>query len=158
MYRHVEASSVTPYSPRARDKALHGIFISLLRLLDPRLAGNEGAQNFNPNDPLVREVSDYLLARIRRNDGDEYEDARVRLQALVDGWVTMQARHGSDLRFREPGGVGLNTPVTWLMQFAENAQVGDFPMGTLNSLRDVEKSSGLYFKNFRRPGATRTNP
>jgi hypothetical protein len=157
MYRHVEASSVTPYSPRARDKALHGIFISLLRLLDPRLAGNEGAQNFNPKDPLVQEVSAYLLERVRRNDEDEYEDARERLKALIDGWVTMQARHGSDLRFRPPGVVGANTPVTWLMQFAEDCQAGDFPMGTLNSLRDVEKCAGLYFKNFHRPGGARAN-
>lgn len=155
MYRHVEASSVTPYSPRARDKALHGIFISLLRLLDPRLTGNEGAQNFNRNDPLVKEISDYLLNRVRQNDADEFDDARERLQALIDGWVTMQARHGRDLRFRSPGGTGINTPVTWLLQPAEDGQVGDFPMGTLNSLRDVEKASGLYFKNFRRHGSMR---
>ena len=158
MYRHVEASSVTPYSPRARDKALHGIFISLLRLLDTRLSGNDGAQNFNPKDSLVQAVSDYLLERVKQNDPDEYDDARERLQALIDGWVTMQARHGSDLRFRSPGGKGINTPVTWLMQFAEDGQTGDFPMGTLNSLRDVEKASGLYFKNFRRPGGARANP
>lgn len=158
MYRHVEASSVTPYSPRARDKALHGIFISLLRLLAPRLSGNGGAQNFIPKNPLVQEVSDYLLERLKQSDPDEYDDARKRLQALIDGWVTMQARHGSDLKFRSPGGTGINTPVTWLMQFAEDGQTGDFPMGTLNSLRDVEKASGLYFKNFRRPGSARANP
>jgi hypothetical protein len=158
MYRHVEASSVTPYSPRARDKALHGIFISLLRLLDPRLSGNEGAQNFNRDDPLVREICDFLLERVRQNDPDEYEDARAQLQALIDGWVTMQARHGTDLRFRSPGGAGINSPVTWLMQSAEDGQTGDYPMGTLNSLRDVEKASGLYFKNFRRPGSARVNP
>lgn len=158
MYRHVEASSVTPYSPRARDKALHGIFISLLRLLDPCLSGNDGAQNFNPMDPHVQEVFAYLLERVKRNDPDEYDDARERLQALIDGWVTQQARHGTDLKFRAPGGTGMNTPVSWLMQFAEEGQTGDFPMGTLNSLRDVEKCSGLYFKNFRRPGAMRANP
>jgi len=158
MYRHVEASSVTPYSPRARDKALHGIFITLLRLLDPRLTGNEGAQNFNRDDALVQEISNYLLERVRQNDPDEYENARAQLQALIDGWVTMQARHGTDLRFRPPGGAGINTPVTWLMQSAEDGQTGDYPMGTLNSLRDVEKASGLYFKNFRRPGSARANP
>ena len=109
-------------------------------------------------DPLVQEVSDYLLERVKQNDPDEYDDARERLQALIDGWVTMQARHGSDLKFRSPGGVGINTPVAWLMQFAEEGQTGDFPMGTLNSLRDVEKASGLYFKNFKRFGGARANP
>src|SRR5262249_23639541 len=126
MYRHVEASSVTPYSPRARDKALHGILISLLRLLDTRLTGNDGAQNFNPTDALVQVVSDYLLERVKRNDPDEYEDARERLQALIDGWVTMQARHGADLRFRSPGVAGINTPGTWLMQLAEDGKAREF--------------------------------
>ena len=96
MYRHVEASSVTPYSPRARDKALHGIFISLLRLLDPRLSGNDGAQNFRPGDPLVQAVCDYLLERVKRNDPEEYADARERLQALIDGsWPSRQGRQGT---------------------------------------------------------------
>jgi hypothetical protein len=158
MYRHVEASSVTPYSPRARDKALQAIFISLLRLLDPKLSGNDGAQRFSPTDPLVKQVVAYLLDRVRRNDLDEYEDTRLRLQALIDGWVTQQARYQTDLKFRAPVAAGMNTPVSWLMESAEEGQPGDFPVPTLNSLRDVEKCSGLYFKNFRRFGTTRQNP
>jgi hypothetical protein len=160
MYRHVEASSVTPYSPRARDKALHGILISLFRLLDTRLSGNKDARNFNPKDSLVQAVCDYLLERVKRNDPDEYEDARAQLQALIDGWVNMQARHGNDLLFRPSGGAGSNTQVSCLMKSAEDRQTGDdlYPIGTLNSLRDVEKASGLYFKNFRRPGSARDYP
>ena len=150
MYRHVETSSVTPYSPRARDKGLHAVFISLLRALDQRMSANNGAVNFNPRDQLVQRIVDYLLERVRRNDRDELDDARERLQAFIDGWVEQQARHGSDLKYRPPAMVGVNTPPTWLIHAAEDTQQGEFPRATLNSLRDVEKTSGLYFKNFQR--------
>ena len=155
LYRHVEASSVTPYSPRARDKALHAVFISLLRLLDPKMSGNDGAQNFNPENTLVRRIMDYLLERVEKNDPDELEDARVVMQAFVDGWVEMQERHGADFKFRPPAILRANMPVTWLMQAAEETETVGFPKSTLNSLREVEKTSGLYFKNFRRPGSAR---
>jgi hypothetical protein len=148
MYRHVEASSVTPYSPRARDKALHGVFIGLLRLLDPKMSANNDAQNFNASDPLVQQVVAYLLERVKKNDPDEYNDACDRLQAFIDGWVEQRHRHQSDLKYRAPGIPAANTPRTWLIQSAEEGVGSEFPRGTLNSLREVEKTSGLYFKNF----------
>ena len=152
MYRHVEASSVTPHSSRARDKALHSVFIGLLRLADPKMSGNDGARNFDPDDPLVREVQAYLLDRVKRNDPDEFEDAGDQLQAFIDGWVEVRHRHQNDLKYRSPGGTRPNALQTWLLQSAEEGQGHEFPRGTLNSLREVEKTSGLYFKNFRRPG------
>jgi hypothetical protein len=156
MYRHVEASSMTPYSSRARDKALHAVFIALLRLLAPRMSSNSGAQFFNRADPLVQQVETYLLERVRRNDPDEFADTRDLLRAFIDGWVEQRERHQTDLKYRSPGGVRRNTRSTWLMQSAEDGQGEEFPRGTLNSLRDVEKTSGLYFKNFRRFITTRT--
>jgi hypothetical protein len=92
---------------------------------------------------------------VKRNDLNEFTDARDGLQAFIDAWVEQQQRHQADLKYRSPGGAGQNTPRTWLLQPAEEGQGGEFPKGTLNSLREVEKTSGLYFKNFRRPGVAR---
>ena len=155
MYRHVEAGSVTPFSSRARDKGLHGVFVGILRLLDVRLAGNNGAQRFNPKDPLPKEVFTYLLDRVRRQDPDELDDARESLQSFIDGWVELQARCGTDFKFVPPGAVDKTKPRTWLMEPAEEGEGAPFPRPTLNSLREVEGTSTLYFKNFRRFGATR---
>ena len=154
MYRHVEASSVTPFSSRARDKALHAIFIGLVRLLDPHMANNEGARNFDPASSVVIAVKDYLLERVSQGDAEEIEDARQQIQAIIDGWLEQKARHANALKYRPPGVPAAGAPKTWLLQAAEDARAGDFPRATLNSLRDVEKTSGLYFKNFRR----RNNP
>ena len=37
LYRDVEATSVTPYSSRARDRALHAVLVALVRHLLPEL-------------------------------------------------------------------------------------------------------------------------
>lgn len=152
LYRHVEVSSVTPFSRRARDKALHSVFVALVRLLDPRMTKNDAARNFNPQDPIVQRVTAALIDRVGRNDPDEAADARTCLQAFIDGWVEQQQRFPRDLRYRKPGQAPA-TPRTWLLQAAEDGQGEDFPRGTLNSLREVERTSGLYFKNLRRVGA-----
>jgi len=158
MYRHVEASSVTPYSSRARDKALHAVFVGLVRLLGKSMSNNDGAQHFDANSPLVREVTGYLLKRIAQGDPDEMEDARMQLQAIIDGWVERVARHKQDLKYITPGGVSSNAPKACLLQSAEEGTASDYPRATLNSLRDVEKTSGLFFKNFSRKGWTGGKP
>ena len=40
LYRQVESTSVTPFSPRARDRALHAVLIALARLTVPGLREN----------------------------------------------------------------------------------------------------------------------
>ena len=127
MYRHVEASSVTPYSSRARDKALHAVFIGLIRLLDRTMGNNDGAQHFDANSPVVRKVVDYLLNRVGQGDADEMEDARMQLQAIIDGWVERVARHRQDLKYAAPGMVSANSPRTWLLQSAEEGVASDYP-------------------------------
>ena len=150
MYRHVEAGSVTPYSARARDKGLHAVYLSVVRLLVPGMSGNTGVQNFDPQHPLARDVRQYLIDRARRNDPEEAADTEASLQAFIDGWVEHQARYGNDLRYRRAPGATTALPGSWLLEAAEDAETPGFPKGTLNSLREVEKTSGLYFKNFRK--------
>src|SRR3712207_6458686 len=43
LYRQVESTSVTPFSPRARDRGLHAVLVSLARLTIPGLAENDAA-------------------------------------------------------------------------------------------------------------------
>jgi len=154
MYRHVEASSVTPYSGRARDKGLHAVFIALVRLMSPNLARNDGPQRFDRRSPVVTEVVEHLLGRIGRADPEEVDDARDELLSLIDGWVEQQQRYGTDLKYRPAAMAGPGAPRGCLMQAADEAEGKGFPRGTLTSLRDVERTSGLYFKNFRRPGSS----
>jgi hypothetical protein len=147
MYRHVEAGSVTPFSPRARDKGLHAVLIALLRLLIPGWSPNDAASRFVLSHPLVREVVDFFLARIRHSDPDEVTNAEAEIHAFLDGWQGQATGLGANLRYGQQS-VQYTTREErrrWLILPAEDWDGSDFPRGTLGSLREVEKASGLYF-------------
>lgn len=156
LYRHVEVTSVTPWSSRARDKGLHAVFVGLLRLLHPRLAENSGARNFDAADPLVAFVRDSLVARARATDPAEADAVERELRALIDEWAQRVRAHPTSLTYRRPPRAP-DTPVTWLLEDAEHSGVRDaFPRGTLNSLREVEATASLYAISLRRaPGGGR---
>jgi hypothetical protein len=153
MYRHVEVSSLTPYSPRARDRGLHAVFLALVRLLDPQLSGNAGARNFDPENEVVKDVKEKLLARVERNDPGELAETEKELRAFIDGWVELKEQSPADLSYQKPPGTAARgAPPACLLRGAEDETDGEFPKRTLNSLREVEQTSSLYFKNFRRVG------
>ena len=43
LYRQVESTSVTPFSPRARDRGLHAVLVSMARLCSIPFRPNQGA-------------------------------------------------------------------------------------------------------------------
>ncbi|MDO5103955.1 MAG: DISARM system helicase DrmA, partial [Lautropia sp.] len=49
-YKHVEAQSVTPFSPRAMDRGLTGALLSLMRLENDVFSPNEGAGELDKSD------------------------------------------------------------------------------------------------------------
>ncbi len=150
LYRHVEVTSVTPWSSRARDKGLHAVFVGLVRLLDPRLATNVGARAFDPSDPLV---AGSAMPRCARTG---YRPRRSRrgteeLQALIDGWALLVRSYPTSLTYRRPPNAP-DHPITWLLESAEDTGVAeDFPRGTLNSLREVEGPPGFIQSRFTGP-------
>lgn len=90
LYRHVEPTSVTPFSSRARDKGLAGVLASLVRLGDPAMAPEPAARRFDANDSWVREALDLIVARadsIVESTGAA--ETREELHGLVNRWVDM---------------------------------------------------------------------
>ncbi|HYD94747.1 MAG TPA: DISARM system helicase DrmA [Noviherbaspirillum sp.] len=63
-YKHVEAQSVTPFSPRAMDRGLTGALLSLMRLENDAFSPNVGAGELEKSDnPEVTEAIDVLVRR-----------------------------------------------------------------------------------------------
>ncbi|MGI8908110.1 MAG: helicase-related protein [Candidatus Sumerlaeaceae bacterium] len=86
-YRAVEATSVTPWSPRARDKALHAVFIGALRHAIEEWRPDQGAQQFRSGDDVVAEFSDYLLARAASVSAlVNMEELKAELQVVCEWW------------------------------------------------------------------------
>lgn len=158
LYRSVEATSVTPWAPRARDKALHAILIAALRQLTPGLRMDEEAREFDRSHPLVKQVVDFLVERSRlASDGVEDSETRDELERVVQRWAARAAEQkaiNKKLRYWEvPAPPGRVPP--HLMRDAEKMRRSDTPAWpTPNSMREIEPSTAFVLKKFYDAGGS----
>jgi len=138
LYRQVESTSVTPYSPRARDRALHAVVVSLARLLVPGLRMNGTAKNLASVESAVRQLNKKILERVARISPRDLKATEEELNRVLVDWTSKVGNH-PDLAFRD-----LSHPERALLVDIgqESASDGAFP--TLRSLRDVDAASNLY--------------
>lgn len=154
LYRGVEASSVTPWAPRARDKALHAVITAVVRHLVAGMDEDDDAIAFDPSDPATIVLIEAIAARASSaSNGIEGPDAEADIRAIVREW----AQRGSDTRAagrrllywerRAPFGATL----PHLMASAEEgARQTGLAWPTPNSMREVEPSTAFSLRSFRR--------
>ena len=101
LYRHVEPTSVTPFSSRARDKGLAGVLASLVRQGDPNMAPEQAARAFDPDESWVRQALRLVETRANGLVGpDQAESTAAELRGLVEEWNRMkEADHARDRKF-----------------------------------------------------------
>lgn len=141
--RMVEPTSVTPYACRAMDKALHSVFVILVRHLCPDLRENKRAADFRGNDPRVRALRDFLLAEIARRSSETAAYAREILDNFIELWHETTVCRGAHLRYQLFGDSENDTDA--LLIPAERGEGAVFPT-TMNSMRNVDTQSGVYLK------------
>lgn len=138
-YQHVEGLSVTPFSPRALDRGLTGVLVSLIREAGFDYNENKDARQLDRNHPLVRAALDAILNR-ESHVGDPHAraDVRAMLQRRLDEWLNLIIRReGSQL-----GYVSERDGVT--KGFLERPSLDPWSIWTCpNSLREVEPAAGL---------------
>jgi superfamily II DNA or RNA helicase len=83
LYRDVEATSVTPFAARARDRALHAALVVLVRTLVPGLANQPDLSI--ASEIALREIRDWIACRGASIDPEEV-DVISELDALLDEW------------------------------------------------------------------------
>jgi hypothetical protein len=134
-YRFVESTSVTPFSERARDRALHAVLVSLARLVVDRFAGNESAGELSRLPQTladVRRLADVIVARAHAVDNTEEIDTRAHLDDLISEWQTEAAnRQLQWTRHRRAAGNALLRSAD-----LDNPVYGLWP--TPQSMRDVD--------------------
>lgn len=143
LYRYVEAISVTPFSSRALDRGLRGVFASMNRLFGTHMAGDTDAENFSTTDPALNAIIEDIYQRAAMLVGKSNADlVRARLISHRDDWA-----HWSEsfLRYswlndtqRPPN----NSKVLLRTSGTENE--GEWP--TPGSLRDVEPTAGFFLE------------
>jgi hypothetical protein len=132
LYRDVEATSVTPYASRARDRALHAVLVTLVRnlipenLMTPSLVDSSASK--------VIELIDVIVERAKSIDPDEHF-VKKELEELIERWKTRNPEYYWHQ----------HKPARSLLQDAERAAtlraLGRHPgdaWPTMNNMRSVE--------------------
>lgn len=136
LYRQVESTSVTPFSPRARDRALHAVLLSLVRTKVPDMRDNAGARDVSDHLGAIEHFIGQLAERADRVDPGTGEAVREQLGAILDAWVA-RSIEAPKLVYANP-----RDAVNSLLASADMAEGEGLP--TPSSLRDVDSESNLY--------------
>ncbi|MBB2817296.1 UNVERIFIED_ORG: hypothetical protein GGD59_000514 [Rhizobium esperanzae] len=93
-YRAVEATSVTPFSPRALDRALAATLVAAARHIEPDLSQNDFVTRLGDNPAAYAAVRDIVERKMRTANVDQELMARclVRLDELRDAWIAIAER------------------------------------------------------------------
>lgn len=108
-YKHVEAQSVTPFAPRALDRGLTGMMVSLLRHGDKELNPNIGAGELDsPTKPQIGPTKLSISNRAWKVTNKKHTKvtAETMMSDRFDTWVKEAARPGRDLGYDDRGGKG----------------------------------------------------
>jgi ATP-dependent helicase YprA (DUF1998 family) len=89
LYRQVESTSVTPFAPRARDRAMSAVLVGLVRLMNPELRPNDAAALAEQHEDAVRAAAEAILDRVRRVEPEEAAAAEAELGHLIDDWIAL---------------------------------------------------------------------
>jgi len=152
-YRSVEATSVTPFSPRAIDRGIAAVTVSLVRLGYPPMTPPRGAMRINQHRVQLDFVAEELSRRAEAHDALDHEDAEAlrkkvkdRVLGLLDAWQAIATKRG-DLQYSRE--IGVAPPLLFdpldpeLARQPREAQ----QFKAARSLRDVEPTVNLWLRN-----------
>ncbi len=105
-YKHVEAQSVTPFSPRAMDRGLTGSLLSLMRLENDEFSPNEGAGKLSMSNQTEMVDAIKVLANRAGNvaeDNSRKQLAETELKERADEWAKEVSKGGRILAYEKRG-------------------------------------------------------
>ncbi|MFD3425568.1 helicase-related protein [Nocardia fluminea] len=157
LYRAVEATSATPFAARARDRGLHGVLVSLARLLVPGLAPDTAAYLADSNWDDLRRIADLIAERARvvltdptqptdEESEREREDTVRQVDELLDVW-SEAGEAKPNMRYQNARNLDaalLVDPADALMNDHIEYSQEEAPWPTMRSMREVDAESGLY--------------
>jgi hypothetical protein len=83
IYSKVEPTSVTPFSPPARERALHAILVGLIRFYSEQ---NRELPNPFPTKEIIQKVKDIILRRVSEIDKDEMQKTMEMVERRLEQW------------------------------------------------------------------------
>lgn len=114
-YRAVEATSVTPFAPRALDRALAATLVAATRHIEPDLTPNPAAEQIAAYGSAFQRVRNAIEAKMKvaALDSDAAARCLARLDELNAAWIEIAARQS---RSGDEFGYAKAEPVRRLLQ------------------------------------------
>ncbi|RSD22179.1 helicase-related protein [Amycolatopsis eburnea] len=145
LYRQVESTSVTPFSARARDRALHAVLVGLARLMIPEARANGAAAGVARFSPRLAEIKALVLARVGSVAPAERPDTAAHLDDIIAHWTDM-ATENPNLVYEAPSTPGRKRDASAALLRSFTDDDLEEALDTLWSLRDVDAESDLYLE------------
>lgn len=146
LYRDVEATSVTPFAPRAQDKALHGVLVALVRHTINGMANSPRLSTTQRKQCSV--IEKVLADRARDVDGIDGLSVPRKLSSLLDHWEqrTGLARYWNDQSYNRYPTLLMSAEAYAALKAVGKERADIWP--TMNSMRDVEPSCNFKLVEF----------
>lgn len=140
LYRFVEGTTATPFSARARDRVLHALVISAIRLHYPEFASNDGAAAIDKlTDEQLNEVKALIMNRLNIIKPSAKADAEHEIDDFISNWKLL-ATQSKGLRYY------VYTTKTYNRLMNTYGEVcTDLEKPTLCSMRDVESAANMFY-------------
>ena len=140
LYRFVEGTTATPFSARARDRVLHALIISAIRLHYPEMALNEDAVKIGDlTADQIRKVKDLVLDRLNVIKPLARQDAEQEIDTFIDNWKRI-ASEQKQLRYFVVKTDKYNRLMNTYGEYCTDSE-----KATLRSMREVESAANMYY-------------
>lgn len=140
LYRFVEGTTATPFSARARDRVLHALIISALRLRYPDFANNDGATAvLRLSDDQLNEIKKIIMDRLNIIKPSAKQDAEHEIDDFINNWKAL-ASQPKGLRYYV-----FKTDTYNRLMNTYGEVCTDSEKATLRSMREVESAANMYY-------------
>lgn len=151
LYRDVEATSVTPFASRSRDRTLKTLIVSMVRHSDPGMLNNPDLKS--ANSEIVKEIVLEIQRRVNAINPAVSKDVAEEVRTIFDEWSTRDVE-----KYFDDSSKGIRKSLLQSAErFAQKIAVGLLPgyaWPVMNSMRSVEPSTPFRLKERRNKSIT----
>lgn len=131
IYSYVEPTSVTPFSPQVRERALHAILVGLIRLQKDKTY-NESRPTSPPINDILQPIVSKIKDRVELIDADELGDAEAYVSKIIRQWNDWSPKKFHDFKNQE------DLPLLYPSGSIPNPKWNSQGFATPTSMRNVD--------------------
>ncbi|POB00310.1 DNA/RNA helicase [Chromobacterium sinusclupearum] len=137
LYRDVEATSVTPFASRARDRALHAALVTMIRHGASQMRRKPDL-SLAPSS-LLADVVDEIERRVLAIDKDEKTGCEEEIDALLNDWSVRNPNSYNYNKYKPNRSLLISADLSALRRATGRMRDAAWP--TMNNMRSVEPTT-----------------